>query len=66
LAIGKRVHESNDRSTWATALIALSTRLKSVEGAGDAAERTTALAAIALGDVALNGLLCRKLYGQGR
>jgi len=62
LAIGKRVHESVDKTVWATALIALSTRLKGVDGAGDAAERSAALAAIALGDVALNGMLCKKLY----
>ena len=65
LAIGKRVHESDDKKLWATALIALSTRLKDVAGAADAAERSAALAAIALGDVELNGMLCRKLYGRG-
>ena len=62
LALGKRVHEAVDKTVWATALIALSTRLKGVDGAGDAAERSAALAAIALGDVALNGMLCKKLY----
>lgn len=65
LAIGKRVHESGEHmKAWATALIALSTRLKDVEGAKDAAEKTAMLAAIALGDVELNGMLCRKLYSR--
>ncbi len=64
LAIGKRVHESDDKRLWAAALIALSTRLKDVEGAKDAAERTAVLAAIALGDVELNGMLCKRLYGR--
>ena len=59
------MHEADDKKTWATALIALSTRLKALDGAGDAAERTAMLAAIALGDVELNGILCRKLYARG-
>jgi hypothetical protein len=63
LALGKTVHEANDKKRWATALIALATRLKDVAGADDAAERSATLAAIALGDVELNGMLCRQLYG---
>ena len=65
LAIGKRIHESDDKKGWATMLVALATRMKTVPGASHAAERMTALAAIALGDVELNGALCRALYGAG-
>jgi hypothetical protein len=62
LSIGRRLHAADDKKVWATALIALATRLKAMEGAGNAAERSAMLAAIALGDVELNGMLCRKLY----
>lgn len=62
LAIGKTIHEAADKRTLAAALIALAVRLKDVPGAGPAAEHVTALAAIALGDVELNGALCRALY----
>ena len=61
-AIGKTIHEADDKQTLAVALVALATRLKDVPGAGPAAEHVTALAAIALGDVELNGALCRSLY----
>jgi len=63
LALGKRIHESDDKKGWSTTLVALATRLKTVPGASHATERLTALAAIALGDVELNGMLCRELYG---
>jgi hypothetical protein len=65
LAIGKTIHEAGDdaaKSTLATALVALAVRLKEVPGAGPACEHVTALAAIAMGDVELNGALCRALY----
>lgn len=62
LAIGKEIHESAEKTQLATSLIALATRLKEVPGAGPAAEHVTALAGIALGDVELNGTLCRGLY----
>lgn len=61
-AIGQTIHEAGDKQTLAVALVALATRLKDVPGAGPAAEHVTALAAIALGDVELNGALCRTLY----
>jgi hypothetical protein len=48
-------------SDWATALIALVQRLRAVPGAGPAAERITALAAVALGDAELNALLAHEL-----
>jgi hypothetical protein len=65
MAIGKTIHEAGsdaDKHTLATALVALAVRLKEVPGAGPAAEHVTALAAIAMGDVELNGALCRALY----
>ena len=62
LAIGKTIHEAADKHTLAIALTALAIRLKDVPGAGPAAEHVTALAAVALGDVELNGALCRSLY----
>jgi hypothetical protein len=65
LALGKRIHEAGDKQTWATAMIALSARLHALSGATHAAEQAASLAAIALGDVELNGMLCRKLYGRG-
>jgi hypothetical protein len=63
LSLGQRIHGSDDKKGWGTTLVALATRLKTVPGASHAAERVTALAAIALGDVELNGMLCRELYG---
>lgn len=68
LAIGKHIHEAGDeaqKTTIATALVALAVRLKEVPGAGPACEHVTALAAIAMGDVELNGALCRALYRRG-
>jgi hypothetical protein len=61
LDVGKRIRESNDKKGWGTALIALVGRLRVVPGAGPAAERVTALAAIALGDAELNAILQREL-----
>lgn len=65
LAVGKRIHEAGDRTVWATAMVALAKKLEAVDGAQQAAEQVTKLAAIALGDVEQNGLLCKKLYGRG-
>jgi hypothetical protein len=68
MAIGKTIHEAGDEATkhtLATALVALAVRLKEVPGAGPACEHVTALAAIAMGDVELNGALCRALYRRG-
>lgn len=62
LAIGKTIHEAGDKNTLAATLVALAIRLKEVPGAGPACEHVTALAAIAMGDVELNGALCRALY----
>jgi hypothetical protein len=61
LSIGGRIRESDDKKGWGTALIALATRLRGVPGAGQAAERVTALAAVALGDAELNALVQREL-----
>ncbi len=63
-AVGKRIHETEDKLPLATALIALATRLKDLPGSRPATGQVIALAAIALGDVALNGALCRQLYSR--
>lgn len=65
LALGKRIHEATDRLPWSTALLALAKKLDAVDGAGQAQQQVTRLAAIALGDVVENGALCKKLYGRG-
>ena len=65
LSVGKRIHESADKQSFATALIALATRLKDLPGSRPATNQVIALAAIALGDVALNGALCKALYSRG-
>jgi hypothetical protein len=62
--VGKRIHETEDKLPFATALIALATRLKDLPGSRPATGQVIALAAIALGDVALNGALCKALYGR--
>ena len=64
LALGKRIHET-DRSQWvelAARMIAVGMRLKAVPDAERAVTQVLSLAAIALGDVPLNGQLCRVLY----
>jgi hypothetical protein len=63
-AVGKRIHETEDKLPLATALIALATRLKDLPGSRPATGQVVALAAIALGDVALNGALCKALYAR--
>ena len=63
--LGRQIHESQDPKQAATALIALATRLKEIPGARPVTNQVTALAAIALGDARLNGVLCGALYGGG-
>ena len=60
--VGKRIHETENKLPLATALIALATRLKDLPGSRPATGQVIGLAAIALGDVALNGALCKALY----
>lgn len=62
--VGARIHQTEDRVPFATALIALATRLKDLPGARPATGQVIALAAIALGDVGLNGALCKALYAR--
>lgn len=62
--VGKRIHETEDKEPLATALIALATRLKDLPGSRPATGQVVGLAAIALGDVALNGALCKALYAR--
>lgn len=62
---GRRIQTSDDKQGWATMLIALANRLRGVAGAGAAAERVTALAAVALGDAELNTLLNKELAKKG-
>jgi hypothetical protein len=57
--VGKDIHESGDKATWATAMLALAKKLEAVDGAQQAAEQVLKLAAVALGDVEQNGLLCK-------
>jgi len=68
LSIGKRIHETAEdgREDFAAALIAIATRIKQMPSSRKATTQVTALAAIALGDVALNGLLCKALYARAR
>jgi hypothetical protein len=56
-SFGEKIRKSDDKKGWGTAMIALSNRLRSVPGAGPAAERVLALAAVALGDAELNRAL---------
>jgi hypothetical protein len=56
-AFGARIQSSDDKKGWGTAMIALANRLRGVPGAGPAAERVLALAAVALGDAELNRAL---------
>ena len=63
LAFGARIRDAEDKQGWATALIALVQRLRGVQGAGAAAERITALAALALGDADVGALLKRERKG---
>ena len=62
--VGARIHAAEDKDPLAVALIALATRLKDLPGSRPATGQVIALAAIALGDVALNGALCRALYAK--
>lgn len=66
LSIGKRIHETAEelREDVAAALIATATRLKQMPSSRKATTQVTSLAAIALGDVSLNGLLCKALYAR--
>ncbi len=59
-AFGKRIQQADDKKAWGTAMIALANRLRGVPGAGPAAERALALAAVALGDAELNRLVSRE------
>jgi hypothetical protein len=65
LSIGRRIHESDDKQGYAAALIATAARLRQQPGAQPATTQVISLAAIALGDYALNGALCRALYAPG-
>lgn len=56
-AFGARIQGSAEKRSWGVALIALCNRLRGVPGAGPAAERVLALAALALGDNDLNQLM---------
>ena len=58
-AFGERIRQSDDKKGWGTAMIALANRLRGVPGAGLAAERVLALAAVALGDKELNAAVAR-------
>jgi hypothetical protein len=62
LSIGRRIHESDDKQGYAAALIATAARLRQQPGSQLATTQVISLAAIALGDYALNGALCRALY----
>lgn len=62
--LGARIHSTEAREPIAAALIALATRLKAIPGARNATGQVMALAAIALGDVPLNGALCKALYAR--
>jgi hypothetical protein len=62
--VGARIHQTEEREPFAAALIALATRLKDLPGSRPATGQVIALAAIALGDVALNGALCKALYAR--
>ena len=59
-AFGARIQKSDDKKGWGTAMVALANRLRAVPGAGPAAEKVLALAAVALGDAELNRLVARE------
>jgi hypothetical protein len=60
-AFGQRIQQAgDDKRGWGVALIALCNRLRGIPGAGAAAERVLALAAIALGDHELNVLMAQQ------
>lgn len=63
MSIGKRIHDapSLDRQDYAVALIATATRVKQMPSSRRATTQVVSLAAIALGDVKLNGVLEKAL-----
>ena len=65
LSIGKRIHDAAvaDRQDFATALIATATRLKQMPSSRRATTQVISLAAIALGDAKLKGVIEKALKG---
>lgn len=67
LEIGKRIHAvpEDKREEMAAVLIAIAARLKEMPSSRRATSQVAFLAAVALGDAKLNGVLCRAIYSGG-